>query len=112
MRRIREEAEKLVQLKREFRLMHKHSHTEDGQQGIIWWNREYWDKGMGLKRLRKLENGLVITKEEPSTPLLNIKIESPPTPNLHYPPSSISSSRFHSIDPNDFEWLPRYSPSP
>ena len=46
MRRIREEAEKVVQLKRELQLMHKRSRTEDGQLGIIWWNWEYWDKGM------------------------------------------------------------------
>ena len=109
MRRIREAVEKLVQLKRELRLIHKQSQAEDGQLGIVWWNREYWDTGMGLKRL---DNGLKIKKEEPSTPLLHIKVETPPTPNLHYPPSSMSSSHFRSIGPNDFEWSPRYSPSP
>ena len=112
MGRIREEAEKLVQLQRESRLIHKWSRTEDGQLGIVWWNREYWDKGMGLKRLKTMENGLKIKKEEPSTPPLHIKVESPPTPCLHYPPSSMLSSHFHSIDPNDFKWSPRYSPSP
>ena len=107
---IRERAEKWVQLKRELRLMHKRSQTESGTMGIIWWNREYWDNSMGLKRLQKLENGLTVKKEEFLTPPLHIKIKSPPTPCLHYPPSSTSSSHFHSIDPNDFVWS--NSPSP
>ena len=110
MQRIREKAEKLVWLKRELWLMHKWSRTENGQLGIIWWNQEYWDNGMGLKRLRKLKNRLKVKKEEPLTPSLHIKVESPPTPCLHYPPSSMSSSHFHSIDPNDFVWS--NSPSP
>ena len=38
--------------------MHKSSRTEGGQLGIVWWNREYWDVGMGLKRLK-------VKKEEP-----------------------------------------------
>ena len=50
--------------------MHKQSQTEDGQLGIVWWNWEYWDTGMGLKRLRRLDNGLQIKKEEQLTPLL------------------------------------------
>ena len=112
MKKIREAVEKLVQLKRELRLMHKRSRTESGQQGIVWWNREYWDTGMGMKRLRTLENGKNVTKEESSTLSLWIKVKSPPTPCLHYPPSSMSSSCFCSIDPNDFVWSPRYSPSP
>ena len=112
MRRIREKAEKLVWLKRELRQMHKWSRTEDGQQGIVWWNQEYWNSGMGMKRLRKLENGLKVKKEELSTPLLHIKVKSPPTPCLHYPPSSMSLSHYCSIDPNNFVWSPRYSPSP
>ena len=66
MRRIRERAEKLVKLKRELWLMHKRSKTEDGKQGIIWWNQEYWDTGMGLKRLRQVDNGLQVKKEEPT----------------------------------------------
>ena len=107
MRRIREKAEKLVWLKRELGLIHKWSWTESGTMGIVWWNRDHWDTGMGLKRL---ENGQKIKKEEPSTPLLHIKVESPPTPCLHYPPSSMSSSHFFSIDLNDFVWS--NSPSP
>ena len=51
MQRIREHAEKIVQLKRELQLMHKQSRTESGQLGIVWWNREYWDKGLVLKRI-------------------------------------------------------------
>ena len=110
MRRMRKEVEKLVELKRELRLMHKQSWTESGEQGMIWWNREYWDNAMGLRRLQKLENGLTVKKEELLTPLLHVKIESPPTPCLHYPPSSKSSSCFHSTDPNNFVWS--NSPSP
>ena len=49
MQRIREHAEKIVQLKRELQLMHKRSKTESGQLGIVWWNMEYKDKGLGLK---------------------------------------------------------------
>ena len=92
MRRIRKRAETLVQLKRELQLMHTQSQTESGTMEITWWNREYWDNRMGLKRLRKLENGLTVKKEEPLTPSLHIKVKSPPTPSLHYPPSSMSSS--------------------
>ena len=109
-KRIRKEAEKVVQLKRELWLMHKRSQTESGIIGIVWWNREYWDTGMGMKRLRTLENGLKVKKEEPLTPLLHIKVKSPPMPCLNYPPSSLSSSCFCSIDPNDFVWS--NSPSP
>ena len=112
MRRIREVAEKLVQLKGELGLMHKQSRTESGQLGIVWWNWEYWDSGMGLKRLRTLDNGLQVKKEEPTTPSLHVKIESPPTPCIHYPSSFMSLSCFHSIDPNNFVYSPRYSPSP
>ena len=108
MRRIRKRAEKLVQLKRELWLIHKWSRMEDGTMGIVWWNREYWDTGMGLKRLRTMENGLRIKKEEPLTPSLHIKVKLPPTPCLHYPSSSMSSSHFCSIDLNKFVWSPIY----
>ena len=110
MRRIRKEAEKVVQLRGELWLMHKQIQTESGEQGIVWWNWEYWDKGMRLWRLRKMENKLTVKKEEPLTPPLHIKVKSPPMPCLHYPPSSMSSSHFCSIDPNDFEWS--NSPTP
>ena len=109
MRRIRWEveiqAEKVKWLKRELWLMHKRSRPESGVLGIVWWNQEYWDTGAGFKRLG-------IKKEEPSTPSLQIKVKPPPTPPLTYPPSCTSTSRFHSIDPNDFVWLPVYAPSP
>ena len=110
MRRIRKEVETLVQLNRELWLIHKRSRTEDGTIGIVWWNWEYWDTGMGLKRLRMLENGLKIKKEEQLTLSLNIKVKSPPTPCLHYPPSSMLSSSFCFIDPNGFVWS--QSPTP
>ena len=109
MRRIRcaaeIQAEKVGRLKRELRIVHKKSRTEDGELGIIWWNREYWGTGFGVKRLG-------IKKEEPSTPSLHIKVEPPPTPLLTYPPSRTSTSLFRDIDPNDFVWSPIYAPSP
>ena len=109
MRRIRQameiQVEKVKWLRRELQLVHKKSRTEDGELGIVWWNREYWGTRFGVKRL-------VIKKEESSTPSLEIKVEPPPTPPLTYPPSRTSTSRFHSIDPNDFVWSPIYRPSP
>ena len=104
MLRIRHTAEiqagKVKRLRRELQIAHKRSRTEDGELGIIWWNREYWDTGFRVKRLG-------IKKEEPLTPLLP-KVENPPTPPLTYPPSRTSTSRFCSIDPNKFVWSPRY----
>ena len=109
MQRIRQaaeiQAEKVKWLKRELQLMHNRSQTEDGVLGIIWWNQEYRDVSSRVKRLR-------IKKEEPLTPWLEIKVEPPPTPPLTYPPSCTSTSRFCSIDPNNFVWLPVYMPSP
>ena len=105
MQRIREHVEKIVRLKRELRLMHKRNRTTSGQLGIQWWNTEYRNTGLGLRRIK-------VKKEEPSTPSLQIKVESPPTPSLLYPPSQSSSSHFHSIDPNKFVWSPVYGPSP
>ena len=108
MLRIRRAAEiqagKVKRLRRELRIAHKRSRTEDGVLGIVWWNQEYWGTGFRVKRLG-------IKKEEPSTPLL-VKVEHPPTPPLTYPPSQTSTSRFHSIDLNDFKWSPIYEPSP
>ena len=108
MKRIRQaaeiQAEKVKWLRRELRIVHKRSRTEDGQLGIIWWNREYWGNGFGVKRLG-------IKKEELSTSVLP-KVEHPPTPPLTYPPSQTSSSVFRDIDPNDFVWSPVYAPSP
>ena len=96
MKRIREKAHVLKQLKRELRQMHKLSKTESGFLGICWWHLKYWDKDLGLK----------VKKEEPSTPtLVNIKVESPPTLNLQYPSRSPTtpSSCYHSLDPNYFK---------
>ena len=105
MRRIRQEAEiqveKVKRLKRELWLAHKRSRTESGVLGIVWWDLGYWD--MGSKRIKK---------EEPLTPSLEIKVEPPPTPPLTYHPSQTSTSRFWSIDPNNFVWSPIYAPSP
>ena len=109
MRRIRQAAEiqveKVTQLKRELRIAPKKSRTENGELGIIWWNRGYWGTGFGVKRLG-------IKKEEPSTPSLQIKVEPPPTPHLTYPPSQTLTSLFRDIDPNNFVWSPIYGPSP
>ena len=94
MRRIRERAGVLKQLKRELWQAHKLSQTESGFPGIRWWHLKYWDE-----RLR-------VTKEEPTSPtIVNIKVESPSTPHLQYPSWSPTtpSSHYRSIDPNDFE---------
>ena len=108
MLRIRQtaeiQAEKVKRLRRELRMAHKRSRTEDGVLGIVWWNQEYWGTEFGVKRLG-------IKKEEPSTPIL-IKVEPPPTPPLTYPPSRTSTSQFRSLDPNEFVWSPVYRPSP
>ena len=84
--------EKLVQLKRE--LIRK---VELGESGLVWRNQEW--RAPGIMRIKK---------EEPSSPVL--KIETPPSPELQWPPTPIS--RYQSIDPNDFVWSPRYAPSP
>ena len=108
MRRIRwaveVQAERVKQIRRELWIAHKRSRTEDGTLGIVWWNQEYWGTGFGVKRLG-------IKKEEPSTPLL-VKVDPLPTPPLTYLPSRTLTSRFHSIDLNEFIWSPIYRPSP
>ena len=48
--------------------------------------------------------------KEGRTIVSNIKIETPPSPQLEWPPMPIS--RYQSIDPNEFVWSPRYAPSP
>ena len=74
MRRIREKAGVLKQLKRELRQAHKLSKTESGFLGIHWWHLKYWDIEGWVK------------KEEPtSLTIVNIKVESPSTPHLLYP---------------------------
>ena len=56
-------------------------------------NQDFRDSNWALKYI----------KGEPSTPLLNIKVESPPTPTLQYPSSPTTpSSCYHSLDPNNF----------
>ena len=108
MNRIRRTAEiqarKVKQLRRELRLAHKKSKTEDGKLGIIWWNREYWDDGNGQKRY-------TVKKEEPVTPIWWGQDYKPSTPMLTYP-SLTPTSRYQSMDPNDFVWSPVYRPSP
>ena len=94
MKRIREKAGVLKQLKRELRQVHKLSRTESGYMGVRWWHMKYWDIEGRVK------------KEEPISPtIVNIKVESPSTPHLQYPSPSptTSSSRYRSLDPNDFE---------
>ena len=91
-KRMMDRAEKLVQLKRE--LIRK---AELGELGLVWKNQER--RALGVKRIKK---------EEPSSPIL--KIETPPSPQLQWPPTPIS--RYQSIDPNKFVWSPRYAPSP
>ena len=76
MRRIRERAGILKQLKKELRQVHKLSRTENGFPGIRWWHLKYWDiKGR-------------VKKEEPtSLTIVNIKVKSPstPFPITHHP---------------------------
>ena len=96
MQRIRRHAELRVAevklLRRELQIAHKKNRTENGELGITWWNREYWDEGKGVKRI-------TVKKEEPITPMLTY-------------PSLTPTSRYQSLDPNDFVWSPRYRPSP
>ena len=94
MRRIREKAGVLKQLKRELRQAHKLSRTENGFPGICWWHLKYWDIEGRVK------------KEEPTSPtIVNIKVESPSTPHLQYPSQSPTtpSSCYRSLNLNDFE---------
>ena len=98
------EAKKVKQLRRELRIAHKGSQTEDGELGITWWSREYWDNGKGVKRL-------TVKKEEPVTPIWWGQDYKPSTPMLTYP-SLTPTSRWQSMDPNDFVWSPVYRPSP
>ena len=94
MRRIRERAGVLKQLQKELPQAHKLSRTENGFPGPCWWHMKYWDKGLRVK------------KEEPtSLTIVNIKVKSPSTPHLQYPSRSptMPSSRYRSLDPNDFK---------
>ena len=91
-------------LRRELRIAHKKNRTENGEMGITWWSREYWDEGKGVKRL-------TAKKEEPVTPIWWGQDYKPSTPMLTYP-SLTPTSRYLSIDPNDFVWSPIYRPSP
>ena len=108
MQRIRRHAElraaEVKLLRRELRIAHKKNRTEDGVLGIAWWSREYWDEGKGVKRL-------TVKKEEPVTPIWWGQDYKPSTPMLTYP-SLTPTSRYQSLDPNDFVWSPRYRPSP
>ena len=108
MKRIRQTSEIQVmkgkQLRRELRLAHKKSKTEDGKLGIVWWNREYWDDGKSVKRL-------MVKKEEVITPIWWGQDYNPSTPMLTYPILT-PTSRYQSMDPNNFVWSPIYRPSP
>ena len=98
------EATKVKLLGRELRIAHKKNRTEDGELGITWWSQEYWDKGQGVKRL-------TVKKEEPVTPIWWGQDYNPSTLMLTYP-SPTPTSRYQSMDPNDFVWSPVYRPSP
>ena len=108
MQRIRWHAElraaEVKLLRRELRIAHKKNRTENGEMGIVWWNWDYWDKGKGVKRN-------TVKKEEPVTPIWWGQDYKPSTPMLTYP-SSTPTSRYQSMDPNDFVWSPVYRPSP
>ena len=98
------EAEKVKLLRRTLWIAHKKSKTENGELGIVWWNQEYWDDGKGQKRL-------TVKKEEPVTPIWWGQDYKPSTPMLTYP-SLTPTSRYQSMDLNDFVWSPVYRPSP
>ena len=108
MQRIRQhaefQAEKVKRLRRELQIAHKQSRMENGELGIIWWSREYWDEGKGVKRL-------TVKKEEPSTPIWWGQDYKPSTPMLTYP-SLTPTSQYLTPDPNNFVWSPIYRPSP
>ena len=108
MQRIKRHAElraaEVKLLRRELQIAHKKNRTEDGELGITWWSREYWDEGKGAKRL-------TVKKEEPVTPIWWGQDYKPSTPMLTYP-SLTPTSRYQSMDPNDFVWSPVYRPSP
>ena len=108
MQRIRRHAEleaaKVKLLRRELWIAHKKNRMEDGELGITWWSQEYWDNGKGVKRL-------TVKKEEPVTLIWWGQDYNPSTPMLTYP-SLTPTSRYQSMDPNDFVWLPVYRPSP
>ena len=108
MQRIRRHAElraaEVKLLRRELRIAHKKNRTEDGELGIAWWSREYWDEGKGVKRL-------TIKKEEPVTPIWWGQDYKPSTPMLTYP-FLMPMTRYVSMDLNDFVWSPVYRPSP
>ena len=108
MQRIQRHAElraaEVKLLRRELRIAHKKNRTEDGELGITWWSREYWDNGKGTKRL-------TVKKEEPVTPIWWGQDCKPSTPMLTYP-SLTPTSRYQSMDPNDFVWSPVYRPLP
>ena len=94
MRRIREKAGVLKQLKRELQQAHKLSRMESGFLGICWWHLKYWDIEGRVK------------KEEPTSPtIVNIKVESPSTPHLLYPSQSPTTPSlcYRSLDLNDFK---------
>ena len=94
MRRIREKAGVLKQLKRELRKAHKLSWTASGFPGICWWHMKYWDI-----------EGRVKKEELTSLTIVNIKVKSPSTPHLLYPSQSPTTplSHYRSLDPNDFK---------
>ena len=108
MQRIRRHAElravEVKLLRRELQIAHKKNRTENGEIGIIWWNCEYWDEGKGVKRVSEI-------KEEPVTPIWWGQDYKPSTLMLTYP-SLTPTSRYQSMDPNDFVWSQVYRPSP
>ena len=108
MQRIRRHAElraaEVKLLRRELQIAHKKKRTENGELGIAWWSWEYWDEGKGVKRL-------TVKKEETVTPIWWGQDYKPSTPMLTYP-SLTPTSRYQSMDPNDFVWSPIYRPSP
>ena len=103
-RHVELEAAKVKLLRRELQFTHKKNKMENGELGIVWWNWEYWDEGKGVKKL-------TVKKEEPVTPIWWGQDYKPSTLMLTYP-SLTPTSRYQSMDPNDFVWSPIYRPLP
>ena len=106
-RELRIRAEKLVKMKRELNrvLWQSHKLNKDGRGELLcWWPLvEEWEEVKREARIQKERQSIPLTvkKEEPSSPKIPIKVEEPPTPQFLYPSQS---SRYISLDPNNFDW--------
>ena len=89
----RNSAKLLVEMKHELQFSHKFSRMDDNKLQIKWWDYK------GQKLLYKKR--VIVKKEEPVEPSLEIKKEEPRSPNLEYLGS------LESPDPNLYKWGPQ-----